>query len=381
MKRTLVVTNDFGPRTGGIESFVTALVERAPRDSVVVHASAQVGDAEYDADLFTRTGVRVIRDPMRMLLPTPAFARRVAQTVQEYDCTSAWFGAAAPLGLITPTLRKAGIERAVATTHGHEVWWARLPGTKGLLHRVGEVTDVVTYLGEYTRLRIGRALSDAASARMQQLTPGVDEGHFRPGLDAEYIKAKLGLQDRPLIVTVGRLVPRKGQDRLIEALPDIRKQVPDAALVICGEGPYGTKLRTLVKELGLTAHVRIVGRVLLAELPYYLSAGELFAMPSRNRLGGLEVEGLGIVYLEASACGVPVIAGNSGGAPDAVQEGVTGYVVDGEDRAALVERVVALLTDPVQAKRMGSAGRAFVEERWRWSQISERFQAMLNPNL
>lgn len=378
MKRTLVVTNDFAPRDGGIESFVNALVERAPRDSVVVHTSSQEGDFEYDAELFARTGVRVIRDPMKMLLPTPGLARRTSETAREFSCSSVWFGAAAPLGLLTPTLRRAGITRAIATTHGHEVWWARTPGTRALLHRVGEVTDVVTYLGEYTRERIGKALSSQARARMLQLTPGVDEVFFRPGLETVRIVAELGLQDRPLIICVGRLVPRKGQDRLIEALPAIRKRVKDAALVIVGEGPYRARLESKIRELNLEEHVRLVGRVPLSDLPLYLNAAQIFAMPARNRLGGLEIEGLGIVYLEASACAIPVIAGNSGGAPDAVREGITGYVVDGQDRGALVERIVTLLENPDLAKRMGLAGREFVEEKWRWDEIVKRHQAMLH---
>lgn len=377
MNRTLVVTNDFGPRAGGIESFVNALVERAPRDSVVVHACRQNGDTEYDAQLSARTGVRVVRDPMKVLLPTPALARRVAKTARDFECTSVWFGAAAPLGLLTPSLRRAGITRAIATTHGHEVWWARTPGARQLLHRVGEVTDVLTYLGGYTHERIGAALSPEAAARMTQLTPGVDELLFRPGLDGTEIRQRLGFGDRRLIVTVGRLIPRKGQDRLIEALPEIRKRIDDAALVICGEGPYRARLEAKVRELNLSEHVRMVGRVPLAELPLYLSAGQIFAMPSRNRLGGLEVEGLGIVYLEASACAIPVIAGNSGGAPDAVREGITGFVVDDHDRGALVERIVTLLQDQSRARRMGIAGRAFVEEKWRWDEIVKRHQAML----
>ena len=377
MKRTLVVTNDFGPRAGGIESFVNALVERAPRDSVVVHACHQDGDKEYDSQLFARTGVRVVRDSMKMLLPTPALARRVTKTARDFECTSAWFGAAAPLGLLTPSLRRAGITRAIATTHGHEVWWARSPGTKQLLHRIGEVTDAVTYLGEYTRERIGVALSNEAQSRMVKLTPGVDELLFRPGLDSAEIRQQLGFKDRPLIVTVGRLTPRKGQDRLIEALPHIRKRVRDAALLICGEGPYRARLEAKIRELNLSEHVRMVGRVPLSDLPRYLSAGQIFAMPSRSRRAGLEVEGLGIVYLEASACGIPIIAGNSGGAPDAVREGITGFVVDGQDQGLLIERIVTLLEDPSLAKRMGTAGRAFVEEKWRWDEIVKQHQAML----
>jgi phosphatidylinositol alpha-1,6-mannosyltransferase len=372
-----VVTNDFAPRAGGIESFVSALVERAPRDSVVVHACRQEGDTDFDADFFARFGVPVIRDPMKMLLPTPALAARVSKTARDFDCKTVWFGAAAPLGLLAPALRRAGIERAIATTHGHEVWWARTPGAKQLLHRVGEVTDVVTYLGEFTRERVGSALSPGARERMERLTPGVDENFFQPGLDISDIGKQIGLAARPLIVTVGRLVPRKGHDRLIEALPEIRKRVKDAALVVVGEGPYRATLEAKVHELGLSEHVRMVGRIPQAQLPQYLCAANVFAMPSRSRFGGLEVEGLGIAYLEASACGVPVIGGNSGGAPDAIREGITGFVVDGQDRGHLVDRIVLLLEDQELATRMGKAGREFVIEKWRWDEIVISHQRLL----
>lgn len=377
MTRTLVVTNDFAPRDGGIESFVTSLVERAPRDSVVVYTCSQEGDTDFDADIFARSGVPIIRDPMKMLLPTPAVARRVSTTARDFDCTTVWFGAAAPLGLLAPALRRAGIKRAIATTHGHEVWWARTPGAKQLLHRIGEVTDVVTYLGEFTRERVGSALSPEARQRMEKLTPGVDEKFFQPGLGISDIGQEIGLAARPLIVTVGRLVPRKGQDRLIEALPEIRKRVKDASLVIVGEGPYRATLEAKVRELGLSEHVRMVGRIPQAQLPQYLCAANVFAMPSRSRFGGLEVEGLGIAYLEASACAVPVIAGNSGGAPDAVLEGITGFVVDGQDRGTLVERIVLLLEDQGLATRMGKAGREFVLEKWRWDEIVKSHQRLL----
>lgn len=381
MRPTLVVTNDFGPRAGGIESFVNALVERLPRGSVVVHTSDQEGAREYDARLLRDFDIEVVRDPMKMLVPTRNATKRVVATAKKYGCTQVWFGAAAPLGLMAPALKQAGITRSVATTHGHELWWAKTPGSRQLLHRIGEHVDTVTYLGEYTRSRIAQALSDRAIASMRQLTPGVDEKHFHPGIDASNLKEKLGIGERPVIVVVGRLVHRKGQDRLIEALPLIHQEVPRATLLICGEGPLRGELEKKVVELHLEKDVFFAGRVSWEELPLYISAGDLFAMPSRNRLGGLEVEGLGIVYLEASACGLPVIAGNSGGAPDAVLEGESGFVVDGTSALEISRRAIQLLQNPELRARMGARGRLWVEEKWRWDQVSARHQDLLAGDL
>jgi phosphatidylinositol alpha-1,6-mannosyltransferase len=175
-------------------------------------------------------------------------------------------------------------------------------------------------------------------------------------------------------------VHRKGQDVLIEAMPSIIKEVPEAHILMIGEGPYRSYLETRVKTLGLQERVTFIGRIQYAELPRYICAGDLFVMPSRSRLAGLEVEGLGIVYLEASACGLPVIAGNSGGAPDAVLAGKTGLVVEGSKKDAVASAVVELLLDPKRSQAMGQAGREWIIQEWRWDIWSSRFAGLLRVN-
>jgi len=360
--RILVVTNDFPPRTGGIESFVFAMAGRLPAGQVVVHTADQPGAALFDAVL----PFPVIRDPASVLLPTATVAHRVARTARDYGCERVWFGAAAPLGLLAPVLRRAGVRRTVATTHGHEVWWARVPVTRSLLRRVGEVNDVVTYLGEYSRSQIAPALSASAAARMRRLTPGVDGAVFRPGTGGTQLRGRLGLRDRPVVVCVSRFVPRKGQDVLVAALPAIRRQVPDAALLLVGDGPHRRRVERLVQRLGLRRDVLFVGQVEWRATPAYYDAGDVFCMPTRTRRGGLEPEGLGICYLEAAASGLPVIVGDSGGAPDAVLDGETGYVVDGRNVASVAERCAELLLDRARARRFGEAGRDWVGNAWNW---------------
>jgi phosphatidylinositol alpha-1,6-mannosyltransferase len=372
--RTLVVTNDFPPRVGGIESFVLSMVRRMPPDQVVVHTARQPADAAFDATL----PFPVVRDPSKLMVPTRAITKRSIAIARDMDCESVWFGAAAPLGLMAHKLKsRAGVRRTVATTHGHEVWWASTPGTRAMLRRIGDSNDVLTYLGTYTRHRIAKALSAKAGARMVQLTPGVDDQAFHPGVDGSAVREVYGLGDRPVVVCVSRLVARKGQDMLIRSLPLIHRRVSDAAVLIVGDGPQRGDLEKLVDELGLRRDVVFTGAKAWVDTPAYFAAGNVFCMPTRTRKAGFEIEGLGIVYLEASACGLPVVAGDSGGAPDAVQDGVTGYVVNGRAAEEIAERVSALLLDRELAREMGEWGRRWVEQRWRWDDLADQLRALL----
>ena len=301
MPRTLIVTNDFPPRRGGIQSFVHALAAGLPAGTVTVYAPAWKGAAEFDA----RQPFPVIRHPTSLMLPVPAVSRRAAAIAREHGCDTVLFGAAAPLGLITPALRKAGVRRAVALTHGHEAGWAALPGARSLLRRIGDEVDVVTYLGEYFRVRLARALSPQAQRRMVRLAPGVDVTFFRPGAGGGAVRERLGLTGRPVVACVSRMVPRKGQDTLITAWPQIKAQVSDAVLLLVGDGPYAPRLRHLAQRFDVADDVIFTGPVPWPELPGYYDAADVFAMPCRTRRAGLDVEGLGIVYLEASATGLP----------------------------------------------------------------------------
>ncbi|MFG2646490.1 glycosyltransferase family 4 protein [Streptomyces sp. NPDC048436] len=380
MHKTLIVTNDFPPRPGGIQAFLHNMALRLDPEQLVVYASTWKRGregAEATAAFDAEQPFTVVRDSTTMLLPTPRVTGRAVSLLREHGCESVWFGAAAPLGLMAPALRKAGARRLVATTHGHEAGWAQLPAARQLLRRIGDSTDTITYLGEYTRSRIAAALTPEAAGRMVQLPPGVDEKTFHPGSGGDAVRARLGLSDRPVVVCVSRLVPRKGQDTLILAMPRILAGAPEAVLLIVGGGPYEKELRKLAAETGVSDSVRFTGAVPWAELPAHYGAGDVFAMPCRTRRGGLDVEGLGIVYLEASATGLPVVAGDSGGAPDAVLDGETGWVVRGGSPEDAADRIVTLLGDAELRARMGERGREWVEERWRWDLLAERLRELL----
>ena len=385
MPRTLVVTNDYPPRPGGIQAFVQAMVDGFTPSDVVVYASTWSGKEQechaYDAERPYLT----VRDRTTMMVPDPKRVRRAVEIARAEGCDRVWFGAAAPLALMAPALRRrAGVERLVATTHGHEAGWAQLPVARQLLRRIGDGVDVLTYLVDYYHRKIGDVLSEQARGRMAQLHPGVDIDTFHPGVRTEpetaELRKRLGLADRPTVVCVSRLVPRKGQDTLIRALPLIKKAIPDAALLIGSGGPYRRDLERLAEQTGVARDVVFSGPVSWGELPRLYAAGDVFAMPCRTRRGGLDIEGLGIVYLEASALGMAVVGGDSGGAPDAVIEGETGYVVPGSGQLSVpqtAERIIELLADPAKADRMGEAGRAWVEREWQWPLVRERFRRLL----
>jgi len=373
MTKVLVLTNDFPPRPGGIQFFVHALAMRLPPESVTVYAPAWAGAEKFDAEL----PFPVVRHPTSLMLPVPSVARRAERILTAEGCDAVLFGAAAPLGLLAPRLRRAGAERLIALTHGHEVGWAALPGARATLRRIGDSVDTVTYLGEYTRVRLARALSPQAAARMTRLTPGVDVSEFYPGAGGQAVRERWGLGGRPVVVCVSRMVPRKGQDTLIRAWPLVLATTPDATLLLVGDGPYRSHLERMARHLGVDRSVVFTGAPSRAELPAYFDAGNVFAMPCRTRRRGLDVEGLGMVFLEAAATGLPVVGGDSGNSADAIRDGETGYVVPGVGVADLADRLKRLLNDPGAAKAMGEKGLAWVHREWRWEIVAQRFTEIL----
>ena len=376
--KILCITNDFGPRAGGIETFIIGLIERAPFGTFIVYTSQQGDTYSYDQEWLSKYGVEVIRDKRKILLPSPRVGRAVRSIVRERSIEKVFFGAAAPLGLLAHSLRRVGVRKIVALTHGHEVWWSKLWPFSWAMRRIGSGVHALTYLGDFTKNAISRALNSSDADSMVRIAPGIDTDHFAPDPTAIELKRELELEGKRVIVSVGRLVHRKGQDTLVEALPFILEKNPDAHLLFVGVGPHLEYIHKRAIQLDVLSHISFVGRVQYAELPRFISVGEIFAMPSRSRLAGLEVEGLGIVYLEASACELPVVGGLSGGAPDAVLEGETGYSVDGLNATAVAGAINRLLADPELARAMGKRGRKWIIEEWEWRHWSARFNALFD---
>jgi len=377
-KKVLLVTNDLGPRSGGIETFILGLIEGLPKNSLVIYTSSQNGQAPFDAQLLEKFGAIVIRDRAKILLPTPRISRKAVRILRQYEIQNVWFGAAAPLGFMASQLRNGGATNIVALSHGHEVWWAKIPILKQMLQKIIKDIDKLGYLGEFTKNEISKATTEVN--KLVQIAPGIDTIHFQPKKPNPNLVSKYQLEGRRVIVCVARLVHRKGQDQLIKALPDILKKYPDAILLIVGQGPIEQMLRNSARQLEVTHKVIFTGRVPHADLADYISLGEVFAMPVRSRFYGFEVEGLGIAYLEASACGLPVVVGKSGGAVDAVIDQVTGLLVDGKNINEITDAICRLLADPAKAQAMGQAGRGWVTSDWQISNWSAKFNELLIRN-
>lgn len=367
--RVLVVTNDFPPTVGGIQSYVRDFLATLPADDVVVFASTQ--DAVAASEWDERAPYKVIRWPQRIMLPTRGVSRRMSQIIAEERIDTVWFGAAAPLALLAPAARNAGAYRVVASTHGHEVGWSMLPVARQALRFIGRHCDAISYISRYTHRRLRRSFGPTTT--WVRLPSGVDATAYRRPSDLD-IRTQLSLGPGPIVACISRLVPRKGQDTLLAVWPKIVAAFPEAQLVLAGEGPYEKSLR---KQAEGVSGVSIVGRISDPQRTALLQQCDIFAMPARTRGWGLDVEGLGIVYLEAQAAGVPVIAGDSGGAPETITSD-SGVVVAGGDSDALEQALLQLLADPERRKRMGAAGQRFVVEKWNWERLGREFRRLLH---
>ena len=367
---TLLVTNDFPPRVGGIQRTLEALWRELPPDRIGVFCPDWDDAAAYDAG----APFRVFRQPERFLWPTPQIADRIEAAARVMGAEVLLFGATYPLALLGPRLAARGLPY-LSAAHGFEYWLSIAPGTHALMrHATSRATRVPVLCSAFIARTVRTAVP--RSVPVSVLYPGADVTRFRPDLATDDIREALGVGARPLVVCVSRLVPRKGQDTLIRAMPAIRRRVPDAALAIVGGGPSEDRLRAMAADLP-AGTVAFSGQVAEDDLPRYYAAGDVFAMPCRTRLGGLEVEGWGNVFIEAAACGKPVVVGDSGGARESLVDGETGILVDGTRVTSVADALGDLLADPERAKAMGAAGRERVLRAHTWPAIGERLASWL----
>jgi phosphatidylinositol alpha-1,6-mannosyltransferase len=370
----LLVTNDFPPKVGGIQSYLGELWRRLPSARVVVLTTAYPGAAAFD----TAQPFRVRRSRRRVLLPTPETRGEIERVADETGASLIVLDPALPLGLLGPRLARAGRRYAVVL-HGAEVTVpGRLPGSRAALRRVLADAVHVVAAGSYPEAE-ARHAAGAAMPPATVVPPGVDTERFRPldGDERAKVRAALGIDiEDELVVSLSRLVPRKGMDVLIEAAARLRGTHPRLVVAVAGAGRDRSRLERLVARTG--APVRFLGRVPDDEVPALLGAADVFAMLCRNRWAGLEQEGFGIVFLEAAACGVPQIAGDSGGAAEAVADGETGIVVrDPRSVEAVADAVAALLADPERRRLMGEAARRRAETSFAYDVLAARLDTVL----
>ena len=366
MTRHLLVTNDFPPKVGGIQNYLWELWRRLPPDDVVVHTTPYRGSATFDA----QQAFTVIRSREPWLLPGPHLVRRVNRLAKRHGADLVVIDPALPAGLVGPRL---DLPYAVVV-HGAEVAIpGRLPGVQRLLRDVLDSAAGVIAAGGYPALECERALGRHLPAFV--IPPGVDIERFRPASrhDRSLLRSRLGLRpEAPTVVSVSRLVPRKGMDTLVRAAALLAARGRDLQVVIAGDGRDRGRLRSLAARTG--APVRLVGRLGDDDVAALLGCADVFAMLCRTRWRGLEQEGFGIVYLEAAAAGVPQVAGRSGGAHEAVADGETGLVLDPATPGAAAEAIGALLDDGERRTEMGAAARQRAATAFSYDLLADRLR-------
>ena len=353
--RLLLVTNDYPPKPGGIQMYLKNFVDAYP-DEVLVYAPSDERAASDESG--------VVRGDRPYMLPTGSVADDVVEVAAPFAPDVILFGAPHPLPAMGPALRdRLGVPFGVLS-HGAEVTLpGAFPGSRQLLGRTLRSADVRFAVSQYT----ARKVTSIARAPATFIGAGVETDTFVP---ADPRPAN----DPPVIGCVSRFVPRKGQDRLLDAIGELGRSVE---VLLVGKGRMEDSLRSQADRLGID--VRLAVDVPWDALPGLYQSMDIFCMPTSSRWAGLEVEGLGLVYLEAAATGLPVLAGDSGGSPETVVPGETGYVVSNVDD--IVEGLEILLDDPARAARMGAAGRRFVEAEFTWDRVIERFMAGFEPHL
>ncbi|MBX3314965.1 MAG: glycosyltransferase family 4 protein [Actinobacteria bacterium] len=366
----LLVTNDFPPKIGGIQSYLWELWRRLPPDEAVVLTTPYAGSAAFDRE----AGLRIERIDRPVMLPTRALRDRIRALAAEIDADLVLLDPALPLGHLGPDL---GLRYGLVL-HGAEVTVpGRVAGPRNVLARTLRGADLIVAAGGYPadegELAAGRGLPVVV------VPPGVDVDRFVPLSAADRLgaRARFGVADDDLVVvSVSRLVPRKGFDVLIEAAATLAARHPNLRVLIGGSGRDAARLQRLAADTG--APVTFLGRVDDDDLPALYGCADVFSMACRNRWFGLEQEGFGIVFLEAAACGVPQIAGRSGGAAEAVEDGVTGVVVaDPSSSDQVVTALDRLLADPERRRWMGDAGRRRAVEEFAYDVLAARLQEAL----
>jgi phosphatidylinositol alpha-1,6-mannosyltransferase len=356
--RLAVLTNDYPPKPGGIQQYLSSLVAALPGEVMVL--------APHDpAATAPEPGVR--RHHRSFMWPTPATADWAVAELTAFAPDAVLIGAPHPLPALAGRLgAELGVPVGVLA-HGAEVTLpAAVPGARTALARTLAGADVLFAVSRFTEDRVRRL----TGCDVTYLGAGVDIARFVPTERGRHRPGQRGDGDPspPVIGCVSRFVPRKGQRRLIDAVARLRAGGSDCGLMLVGKGRTERALRLHAAERGVPA--RFAVDVPWDALPGLYAAMDIFAMPCRSRWGGLEVEGLGLVYLEAAATGLPVVTGDSGGAPETVDPGVTGYVAHDEDD--LVGALGMLLDDGDRRLEMGAAGRRRIEDRYTWDGVVAR---------
>jgi phosphatidyl-myo-inositol dimannoside synthase len=356
MAKALMVTSSFLPGRGGIESYLAELCG-VLSPHVAVMAPPSRDGKRLPSDLAYPT----LPGRGRMLRPDRHLARLVGGAAERLGTDRILFGTPWPLALLGPHLSRKGFRYASLAFGAELLLPASIPLLRDRLTTALAGADLLLPMSDFTAQRLRSLMSSRKrpSPPIEVLRARIDLDRFSPRAASPEARARFGLNDgQAVVLYLGRLVRRKGVHRLIDALPDLSAGPRRVTLVIAGAGPEEGRLRRLAARA--ESRVVFAGRVSEDDAPALYTAADVFALPVADRWRGLETEGLGVVLLEAAACGTPCVTGRSGGTVEAVVDGTTGYIVDARKRSELVDALNKVLADPDRASKMGSDGRDFV---------------------
>lgn len=367
----LLLTNDYPPKVGGIQTYLWEIWRRLPQDSFEVFTSPHRDAADFDA----RQAHRIHRHDRFWLPPSRRVSAQARQYADAIDASVVVIDPAFPLGSVGPQLRRP----YAVIVHGAEVAVpGRIPGARSMLTRAVEQADLVISASRYAEAEVAKLVKTMPP--VVYVPPGVDTDRFVPlnSTDRAAARRRLGFDpDLPLVVGVSRLVPRKGFDTLIDAAAKLRGRYPGLQVAIAGTGRDEARLRRRIGQSHSPA--RLIGFVDDADLPDLYGSADAFAMLCRERWAGLEQEGFGIVFVEAAAAGCPQIAGKSGGSAEAVTHGETGVIVERPTDADQVAEALhtILSAPPEQARAMRAAGRRQAVDEFSYDLLADRLQTAL----
>jgi phosphatidylinositol alpha-1,6-mannosyltransferase len=372
----ILVSNDFPPKVGGIQNYLFELWSRLPLTNTKVITTKYDGDKAFDANLDF-----AVDRYSKILWPTPKLIKHVNATINEFKSDVVFIDPLLPTGLITSKIKGAS---KISIIHGAEVTVpGRLLPSRVLIRKSVQDSDVILSAGNYAARELVRAIGRPIN--MVRIPPGVDIHNFYVPSDDQKVQAKesivseLGLEkDSRILVSMSRLVPRKGFDVAIKSLAGLEQNVH---LIIIGKGRDLKRLQGLVEKLGLQKRVHFLGSVSHQKMLSVLHSADLFLMLCRDRWASLEAEGFGIVFLEAQSCGLPVIVGRSGGSSESLIDEKTGFLVDSESPTEIREKINKILSDDKLSKEFSAAGRAFVEKEHSYDYLATLLLPLVNGDL
>ena len=379
--RQLLISEIFPPRTGGSGRWFWEIYQRLPREEYYVapgETNVSMNESSQHPMIVSRLPLSLPDWGLRSTRGLRGYWRAwqaVSQVAREYRIDRLHCGRMLPEGWIAWLLKKSRGTPYLCYVHGEEASYGALSRELGwMMRRVLRGADLLI-ANSHNTARILREQWQVPDAKLRVLHPGVDTRQFTPAPRDREMRRRLGWDDRPVILTVGRLQTRKGHDMMLRALPAIAAQLPEVLYAIVGEGEERARLQTLIDELRLERHARLLGELQNEALTQAYQQCDLFVLPNRDIQG--DIEGFGMVLLEAQACGRPVVAGDSGGTAETMQVGVTGLLLDCETPVELEQAIPTLLKDASRCRTMGEAGRQWVESRFAWPPLAEQAASLL----